>query len=63
MHILAHIYVSYIYMSYAILDNIFAHLGRISHNTVQSYQLVNYYFSCCQHDLFYNFLCVITQYR
>jgi hypothetical protein len=35
MHILMHIYVSY-----AMLNNIFAHLFRISRNTTHSYQLV-----------------------
>jgi hypothetical protein len=35
MHILVHIYVSY-----AMLNNIFTHLNRISHNTVRDYKLV-----------------------
>jgi hypothetical protein len=40
MHILVHIYVSYIYVSYDMLNNIFAHLGRISRSIARSYQLV-----------------------
>jgi hypothetical protein len=35
IHILVHIYVSY-----AMLNNIFLHLGRISRNTVQDYQII-----------------------
>jgi hypothetical protein len=35
MHILVHIYVSY-----AILNNIFVYFGRISRSTEQDYQLV-----------------------
>jgi hypothetical protein len=30
----------YIYVSYAMLNNIFAHLDRISHSTAEGYQLV-----------------------
>ncbi len=39
MHILVHIYVSY-----AMLNNIFAHLDRISHSSARGYQLVYLYF-------------------
>jgi hypothetical protein len=35
MHILVHIYVSY-----AMLNNSFAHLGKISHNIILDYQLI-----------------------
>jgi hypothetical protein len=35
MHVLVHIYASY-----AMLNNIFAHLNRISYNTARGYQLV-----------------------
>jgi hypothetical protein len=37
MHILVHIYVSHIYMSYAMLNNIFTHLHKISHNITWGY--------------------------
>jgi hypothetical protein len=40
MHILVHIYMSHIYVLYAILNNIFAYLDRISRSTAQGYQLV-----------------------
>jgi hypothetical protein len=42
MHIFVHIYVSHIYVSYAMLNNIFAHLSRISCSTTRGYQLVIY---------------------
>jgi hypothetical protein len=35
MHILV-----YIYVSYAMLNNIFTHFGRISYNTARGYQLI-----------------------
>jgi hypothetical protein len=40
MHILVHIYASHIYVSYAILNNFFAQLNRISCRTARGYQLV-----------------------
>jgi hypothetical protein len=40
MYILVHIYISHIYVSYAMLTNIFAHLIRIFCSIMGSYQLV-----------------------
>jgi hypothetical protein len=43
MHILV-----YIYESYAMLNNIFTHFGRISYNTARGYQLIiNYKAQTC----------------
>jgi hypothetical protein len=40
MRVLVYIYVSHIFVSYAMLNNIFAHLDRISYSTTRGYQLV-----------------------
>jgi hypothetical protein len=40
LHILVHIYVSHVYESYSMLNNIFVQLGRISRSTARGYQLV-----------------------